>query len=81
MANSGAVVKVYGDEGLFGTYSVPAGGGTAWTVVEIDGLTGELTTINTMDFVHSSEDVQSPSERTDEGQDDLRLLRTVPDKN
>ena len=50
LSQSGATVKVFLDNGQEHTFNVPNAPGTVWNVFEIDGATGALTPLNTMDF-------------------------------
>lgn len=49
LANSGAEVKVYNEDGLANTFTVPSGAGDKWNVFTMDGDTGVITTVNTID--------------------------------
>lgn len=49
LANSGAEVKVYNEDGLAKTFTVPSGAGDKWNVFTMDGDTGAITTVNTID--------------------------------
>ena len=49
LANSGAEVKVYNVDGLAKTFTVPSGAGDKWNVFTMDGDTGDITTVNTID--------------------------------
>jgi hypothetical protein len=47
LANSAAVVQIYGDQGLIQTIPVPSeGAGDYWDVCTIDGTTGQINVIN-----------------------------------
>ena len=46
LSRSQATVQVFGGSGLMGSFTVPGGTGANWTVFEINGLTGAITTIN-----------------------------------
>jgi len=55
MAASGAQVKVYRGTQLIATYNVPSNlDGTLWTVFTYNGVTKQLTTVNTMSYDSSS---------------------------
>ncbi len=47
-AVSGAHVTVYRGDSLAAQFSVPAGGARVWTVFELNGATGGITSINTL---------------------------------
>lgn len=47
LAESGATVSVYTDQGLFATYEVPSGAGTRWNVLTINSE-GVITPVNTL---------------------------------
>ncbi len=49
LANSGAEVKVYNSSGLAKTFTVPNTAGDKWNVFTMDGTTGAITTVNTID--------------------------------
>ncbi len=49
LANSGAEVKVYNSSGLAKTFTVPNSAGDKWNVFTMDGTTGAITTVNTID--------------------------------
>jgi len=53
LAQSGARVKVFLQNGQEHTFNVPDRPGTAWNVFEIDGATGVITPLNTM--IHESQ--------------------------
>lgn len=46
LSRSQATVQVFGTGGLLGSFTVPSGTGFDWTVFELNGQTGALTTIN-----------------------------------
>jgi hypothetical protein len=46
LSQSGATVQVFGSGGLMGNFTVPGGSGGDWTVFEINGQTGAITTVN-----------------------------------
>jgi hypothetical protein len=49
LSSSGALVRVYGDEGLIASFPVPTGQqGTLWNVFEIEG--GNMTPLNTFQY-------------------------------
>ena len=50
LAQSGATVKVFLNDGREQTFTVPNAPGTVWTVFEIDGATGSLTPVNAMSY-------------------------------
>jgi hypothetical protein len=49
LANSGAEVKVYNEDGLAKTFTVPSGAGNKWNVFTMNGDTGAITTVNTIE--------------------------------
>ncbi|MBX3279174.1 MAG: carboxypeptidase regulatory-like domain-containing protein [Acidobacteria bacterium] len=46
LSRSRATVQVFGSSGQLGSFTVPNGSGGNWTVFEINGQTGQITTIN-----------------------------------
>jgi hypothetical protein len=46
LSRSRATVQVFGSSGQLGSFTVPNGSGSNWTVFEINGQTGQITTIN-----------------------------------
>jgi hypothetical protein len=46
LSRSQATVQVFGTGGLLGSFTVPSGTGFDWTVFELNGTTGAITTIN-----------------------------------
>ena len=46
LSRSQATVQVFGASGLLGSFTVPGGSGLDWTVFELNGQTGAVTTIN-----------------------------------
>jgi hypothetical protein len=49
ITQSGAQVQVFGESGLIASYSVPtSGNGLWWHVFDMDGLTGNITAVNTI---------------------------------
>jgi len=46
LSRSQATVQIFGTGGLLGSFTVPGGSGFDWTVFEINGQTGAITTIN-----------------------------------
>ncbi len=46
LANSGAIVRVYGATGLLAEYTPPSAQGSWWHVFDLDGSTGAITAVN-----------------------------------
>jgi hypothetical protein len=46
LSRSRATAQIFGSSGQMGNFTVPAGAGLYWTVFEINGQTGAVTTIN-----------------------------------
>lgn len=83
LSTSGAIVKVYGDQGLLTTASVPAGTGEYWYVFDVDGATKAITLVNTIGSVEPSPALVA--ERAgDKAAEDLRevqrIFQNVPHK-
>ena len=49
LANSGAEVKVYNEDGLAKTFTIPSGAGDKWNVFTMNGETGVITAVNTIE--------------------------------
>lgn len=46
LSNSRATVQIFGSSGQMGSFTVPTGAGRVWTVFEINGQTGAVTSLN-----------------------------------
>lgn len=59
LSNSNAIVNVYKGSDLLAAYNVPTGqGGTVWSVFELDGTSGNITTLNAMSYESNPSDVR-----------------------
>ncbi|MEP7274360.1 MAG: carboxypeptidase regulatory-like domain-containing protein, partial [Acidobacteriota bacterium] len=54
LSRSRATVQVFGSSGQLGSFTVPIGAGRYWTVFEINGQTGAITTVNQLAIPSSS---------------------------
>lgn len=48
LANSGAIIRVYGATGLVAEYTPPTAQGSWWHLFALDGATGEISEVNTL---------------------------------
>lgn len=58
LSNSNAKVELYINGELINTYNVPEGNGCLWTIFEYNGITKEITFINTITGGMTSEQVR-----------------------
>ena len=83
LAQSGARVDVYREEGLIASYQVPSGTGTIWHVFNMDGDTGEITPVNTITYGEYDEYVPLNSilmNRSSLNDTEIEIFRNLPSK-
>lgn len=84
LSTSGAIVKVYGEQGLLATATVPTTGtGEYWYVFDVDGATRAITLVNTIGITEPASILaadKAGDKVSEEMREAQRIFRNLPHK-